>query len=161
MNNIGEGMIRRVGLLSERLRRGAQRACICLVLAAQTLWAAEYHGRVRYGGVPVPGATVTLTQGSTELSTVTDSQGVYEFPNLAEGSWKISIELRGFAPLQGAVTIGPTDEQGEWTLEMRGLNDLLSMAQTEQPVANPLKVREAEPPKQEAKGAKPEAPTPQ
>src|ERR1700743_87080 len=161
MNNIGEGMIGRVGFFSGRLRRGAQRACICLVLAAQTRCAAEYHGRVRSGGVPVPGATVTLTQGSTELTTVTDFQGLYEFPKIAEGSWKVSIELRGFTPISGAVTIGATNEQGEWTLQMLDLKDLLTMAQTEPATTTPFKPREKEPQNQSAKSEKPEEPVPQ
>jgi hypothetical protein len=131
------------------------------VLAAHTLLAAEYHGRVRYGGVPVPGATVTLTQGSTELTTVTDSQGLYEFPNVAEGSWKISIALRGFAPIRGTVTIGATNDQGEWTLQMLELKDLLSMAQTEPATTSPLKARDENQPRQSAKNDKPEEPTPQ
>src|SRR6185437_6197808 len=110
-----------MGLFTRRWRIGMQIACVCIVLAAQTVWAAEYHGRVRYGGVPVPGATVTLTLVSTELTTVTDSQGCYEFPNVAAGTWKISIELRGFAHVSNAVTIGATNEQGEWTLQMLDL----------------------------------------
>jgi Carboxypeptidase regulatory-like domain len=153
-------MIGGVGLFSGRWR-GAQIACVCLLLAAQTAWAAEYHGRVRYGGVPVPGATVTLTQGSTEISTSTDSQGLYEFPNIAEGAWKIGIELRGFASVRSSVTIGATNEQGEWTLQMLELKDLLSMAQTQPATTSPLKVRDTEQPKQSAKSEKPDEPVPQ
>src|SRR5215469_13715900 len=150
-----------VGLLTRLRRIGAQVACVCLVLAAQMLWAAEYHGRVRYGGVAVPGATVTLTQGSTELTTVTDSQGLYEFPDVAAGDWKISIELRGFTPMHGSVAIGTTNEQGEWTLQMLDMKDLLSMAQTEPAVTAPLKTREKDEPKQTAKSEKPDEPVPQ
>src|ERR1700744_169363 len=128
-----------MGLFSRHWRIGVQVACVGLLLVARSLFAAEYHGRVRYGGVPVPGATVTLTQGSTELSTVTDSQGLYEFPNIAEGAWKISVELRGFAPVHGSVTIGATNEQGEFTPQMLELKDLLSMAQSEPASTNPLK----------------------
>ncbi len=142
-------------------RIAARIACVLVVLAAQQLWAAEYHGLVRYDGVPVPGATVTLTQGSTELSTVTDSQGLYEFPKIAEGNWKITIELRGFAPLNGNVRISPTNAQGEWALQMLGLQDLLSMAQQEPAAAAPLKPREQEQPKESAKNEKPEEPLPQ
>src|SRR5579875_3364282 len=98
-----------MGLFSGRWRAGVQIVCLWLALAATTLQAAEYHGRVQYGGVPVPGATVTLTQGTAEFSTVTDSQGVFEFPKVAEGNWKISIELRGFAPTHDSVTIGATN----------------------------------------------------
>ena len=149
------------GLFSGHWRVGVRTACVGLVLAAQTLWAAEYHGRVRYEGVPVPGATVTLTQGSTELSTVTDSQGLYEFPKIDEGSWKVSIELRGFTPLSGTVNIGATNDQGEWTLEMLDLKQLLSMSQKEPAVTAPLKPREKEQPKETAKDEKPQEPTPQ
>ena len=154
-------MIGGVGLSSGHWRTGLRNTCIGLALIAQTLWAAEYHGRVRYGDVPVPGATVTLTQGSTELTTVTDSQGLYVFPKIAEGSWKISIELRGFTPVSGAVTIGATNDQGEWTLQMLDLKNLLSMAQTEPATTSPLKPREKPPENQSAKSAKPEEPVPQ
>jgi len=136
-------------------------ACFYVVLATQTLWATEYHGRVRYDGVPIPGAEVTLVQGSTELLTVTDSQGIFEFPKIAEGSWKISIELRGFTPVHQAVTIGATNEQSEWTLQMLGLKDLLSMAQTEPAAASPLRTRGNEGHKQGAKDEKAEETAPE
>ena len=154
-------MIGGVGLITRHWRIGVQIACVCLMLAGHTLLAAEYHGRVRYGGVPVPGATVTLMQGSTELTTVTDSQGLYEFPKVAEGSWTVSIELRGFAPMRGTVTIGPTNDQSEWTLQMLELKDLLSMAQTEPATTSPLKTRVTNQPKGTAESDKPEEPTPQ
>ena len=150
-----------MGLFSGYWRIGAWSICLYFVLAASRLWAAEYHGQVRYGGVPVPGATVTLVQGSTELTTVTDSQGIYEFPKVAEGSWKISIELRGFAPVHDSVTIGSTNEQGEWALQMLDLKDLLSMAQTEPAMASPLKTRDKEEEKQGAKKEKAEEAMPQ
>ncbi len=150
-----------MGLITRGWRIAARLACVFLVLAAQPFWAAEYHGLVRYDGVPVPGATVTLTQGSTELSTVTDSQGLYEFPKIAEGNWKIAIELRGFAPLSGNVTINPANDQGEWTLQMLDLKDLLSMAQKEPATTTPLIAREKEQPKESAKNEKPEEPVPQ
>lgn len=155
---MSEGVV----LFTRQWRAAVQIACVCLVLMAQALWAAEYHGRVRYGGVPAPGATVSLTQGSTELTTITDSQGLYEFPKIDEGEWKISIELRGFAAIHGSVTIGATNEQGEWTLQMLELKDLLSMAQTEPAALSPLKTRDKEPSKQQsAKSDKPEEPVPQ
>lgn len=149
-----------IGLFSGHWRVGRLIVCLCLVLASQRLWAAEYHGRVRYGDVPVPGATVTLTQGSTELTTVTDSQGLYQFPNIPEGSWKISIELRGFKPMRSSVTVGTANEQGEWTLQMLELKELLSMSQTEPATTNPLKTRDKEQQKESGKRV-PEEPVPQ
>ena len=57
-------------------------AALCASIAA---WASEYHGQVFFGGVPVPGATVTVTQGDKRFSTVTDRQGLYQFADLADG----------------------------------------------------------------------------
>ena len=39
--------------------------------------ALEYHGLVTFEGLPVPGATVTVTQGGKKLVNVTDTQGFY------------------------------------------------------------------------------------
>jgi hypothetical protein len=41
--------------------------------------APEYHGQVTFGGFPVPGATVTATQGTNKVATVTDQEGIYSF----------------------------------------------------------------------------------
>ena len=38
--------------------------------------ASEHHGQVTFGGLPVPGATVTATKGDKRLGAVTDQQGV-------------------------------------------------------------------------------------
>ena len=46
----------------------------CLMVPRLAL-ASEYHGRVTFGGLPVPGATVTATQGSQKVVAVSDQQG--------------------------------------------------------------------------------------
>lgn len=106
-----------------------------MLLAAASAWATEYHGQVFVGGVPVPGATVTVTQGGQRVSTVTDDQGVYEFPNLAEGAWKIEIRMRGFATLKSQVTVGPNQPQGKFELTLLGLEQMLGQAKVETPAA--------------------------
>ena len=57
---------------------------------------AEYHGQVTFGGLAVPGATVTATQGDKQLATTTDPQGLYSFPDLADGKWTIEVRMTGF-----------------------------------------------------------------
>ena len=116
--------------------------CLCVSIAA---WASEYHGQVIYGGVPVPGATVTVVQGDKQFSTVTDRQGLYQFPDLADGQWKIEIEMSGFSKLDDNVTVAPDMQQGKWDLKLLELDQMLAQAQ----VNNPLKTRtptEAKPP---------------
>src|ERR1017187_2559311 len=95
--------------------------CLCASISA---WSSEYHGQVFFGGVPVPGATVTVQKGDEQFSTVTDRQGLYEFPDLADGQWKIEIEMSGFSKLDGKVTVTPDAPQGNWELQLLGLEQL-------------------------------------
>jgi hypothetical protein len=114
-------------------------------------FASEYHGRVHYGAVPVPGATVTLTQGDKQLSTITDSLGIYEFADVPDGTWKISISLQGFGPVDNTVTVAANAPQGDFTLEMLALPQLMAMAQpVAAPAPKPLQPRVSEK-KEEAK----------
>lgn len=52
----------------------------------------------------MPDATVTVTQDGKTITTVTDEQGLYAFPDLTDGAWEIEIRMQGFAPLTGEVT---------------------------------------------------------
>jgi Carboxypeptidase regulatory-like domain len=115
-----------------RLRRGAYIPIVCAFVClcvAVSAWATEYHGQVFYGGVPVPGATVTVTQGNKHFSTVTDRQGLYEFADIPDGQGKIEIAMSGFVTLDDAVTIGPDVPQRKWELNLLGLKQILSEAQ--------------------------------
>ena len=78
-----------------------------------TFAAAPYHGQVTFNGVPVPGATVTATQGDKKEVSITDHQGTYVFPDLTDGAWKFQVEMQGFETLTQDVTVvvaaaGPT-----------------------------------------------------
>ena len=90
------------------------------------------HGVSRagfFGGVPVPGATVTVTQGDKRFSAVTDRQGLYEFADIPDGQWKIEIAMKGFATLDDMVTVGPDVPQRKWDLNLLGLEQMLAQAQ--------------------------------
>lgn len=104
---------------------------------AWTAWASEYHGQVFFRGAPVPGATVTLTQGLQKLETMTDRQGVYDFPNLADGTWNIEIKMSGFEPLDSSITVAPNTPQGSFELKLLELDELLAEAQVIAPATAP------------------------
>ena len=76
-------------------------ALIVLAVAAR---AADTEGRVTFGGLPVPGATVTLTHGDKSLTAISDAQGSYRFSNVDEGDWTIEIQMMGFAPVKRQVS---------------------------------------------------------
>ena len=60
----------------------------------------EHHGQVSFAGLAVPGATVTATQGDKKFVAVTDGQGVYSFPELADGPFTIQVEMLGFSTVK-------------------------------------------------------------
>ena len=67
-------------------RAGRVLYLVCILAAlgfANVAAASEYHGQVTFGGLPVPGATVTVTQGTKKLTTVSEQGGIYSFPDLA------------------------------------------------------------------------------
>ncbi|HLH01799.1 MAG TPA: TonB-dependent receptor [Bryobacteraceae bacterium] len=77
------------------------RAFVFLLLLAGG--ALAQSGFVRSNGQPIPGATVTATQGAQSFSTVTDADGHYGFPPLGPGAWNVSVEMFGFDTLQQQV----------------------------------------------------------
>ncbi len=68
-----------------------------MAAALATLGAAEYHGEVKFAGLPLPGVTVTATRGEQTLTAATDPRGVYSFADLPEGPWILRAEKLGFA----------------------------------------------------------------
>jgi trimeric autotransporter adhesin len=143
-------MRRRCSFRHRPLRLLCGLAVLCASMAA---WASEYHGQVFFSGYPVPGVSVTVSQGAHHLSTVTDEQGLYEFPDLADGKWQIEIEMRGFTTLKGEVTVAPNAPQGSWELKELDLAQLLAQVKAGKPQTEPqLANRSEETP--------PSAPTP-
>src|SRR2546430_9433875 len=86
--------------------------------------ASEHQGQVTFGGLPVPGAMVTATQGSKELSTITDRQGLYSFPELTDGTWTIEVKMTGFSTIKQHVAIAPAAPAAKWELKMLPLDQV-------------------------------------
>jgi hypothetical protein len=99
--------------------------------------ASEYHGQVTFGGLPVPGATVVATQGSSVLKTVTNPEGTYSFADLPDGHWKIDVEMQLFAPIHAEVDVSPNATPGKWELKLLSLDELKASARTAHPVEPP------------------------
>jgi hypothetical protein len=107
--------------------------CALALLCASCLAAAsEYHGQVTYGGLPVPGATVTATQGTKKFTTSSDQGGVYNFENLPDGNWKIVVEMQCFAKIEADVTVTPNMPPGKWELTALPLDQLMARTKLEQ-----------------------------
>jgi hypothetical protein len=95
-----------------------------LACVAASAWASEYHGQVLFSGVPLPGALVTATQGDKKVVAVSDEQGIFAFPELADGPWKLSIEMTGFAPLKQDIEVAPKAPVGAFELKVLSLDQI-------------------------------------
>jgi Ca-activated chloride channel family protein len=80
---------------------------VCLVsafLAAQVELGALYGTVVDASGLPIPGATVTIT-GPEKRSTVTDGRGEFSFVKLRSGEYEVESSLAGFAIARAKASI--------------------------------------------------------
>jgi carboxypeptidase family protein len=113
-------------ILWRRVYRSLRLLCCVVVLlaAAGAAMASEYHGTVSFNGLPVPGVTVTATQGGKKFVTVTDSQGFYSFPTLADGAASISLEMTGFSPIKQEVTVAPDGAMAKSELKLMSLEEM-------------------------------------
>jgi hypothetical protein len=105
-------------------------------LACSFLPAAEHQGVVKFGGLPLPGATVTAVQGEKRWVTVTDPQGFYSFPDLADGAWTLRVEMQCFAPAHREVATG-ANTTAEWELDLLPLDEIRSAAPASTPATSP------------------------
>ena len=102
-------------------------AAVALWLWASVLTAAEYRGQVTFGGLPVPGATVTATLGDRKFVTITDLQGLYDFPDLTDGNCTIEIQMLGFETVKN--TASPATA-AKWELKLLPLDRIKAQVQT-------------------------------
>ncbi len=104
------------------------RYCVLALSFICALAAAEYRGQVQFGGLPVPGATVTASQGERRVVAVTGPQGTYSMPDLSDGAWTIEVEMLGFAPVKQDVTLTAGAPAGDWELKMLSLDEMKALA---------------------------------
>ena len=112
---------------------------ICLAVASLT--AAEHHGVVKANGLPVPGATVTLSaQGQKTQTTTTGDDGAYAFADVPDGVWTVTIEMLGFSTFTREIGVANNAPSPTWDLKVQSLSDLnaqIAAAKQAAPAANP------------------------
>jgi hypothetical protein len=120
--------------LARRLRISA-----VTCLAVFTLTASEHHGVVKFGAVPVPGATVTATKDDKKAVAITDESGAYLFPDLEDGVWKVTVEMQTFATQSKEIGVAGGAPGAEWDLKMQSIDEIkpAQQAPTPAPAATP------------------------
>ncbi|HKN21258.1 MAG TPA: carboxypeptidase regulatory-like domain-containing protein, partial [Terracidiphilus sp.] len=113
--------------------------CVAAWLAYSALAAASpWRGVVTFGGLPLPGATVTATQGTTTKTAISDADGAFQFDDLADGKWTIDIQMQTFAPVHAEVTIASSAPAAAYELKLLSLDQIQASAQTAKPAAEAL-----------------------
>ncbi len=96
------------------------RTCCCLLLLGMSAAALlAQSGVVKSGGQPIPGATVTATQGETKTVVITDQSGRYTLPPLASGTWTIEVTMFGFEPAKKQLTDPDASRQLDFNLSLK------------------------------------------
>ena len=89
-----------------------------LALAVSLVAASDHRGQVRFGDVPVHGASVQATQGDKTIRALTDPEGRYVLADLDDGTWTIQVEMPGFEAIRREVVIPQDAAAAEWSLRM-------------------------------------------
>jgi len=101
--------------------------CLCALLfsvAGVGFAAADHYGQVTFRGLPVPGATVTASQGDKQFVTSTDQQGVYKLADLDEGLWTLRVQMLGFSTVSQDVNVAPDSPPSMWELKLRSYEEI-------------------------------------
>lgn len=93
-------------------------AVLIVSAAGQAVPTVHVTGTVRCAGLPIPGATVTASQGAQKLSTTTDETGQYDL-ELSKGTWNVQVEMMAFTPARREVVVGSAAASVDYALEVR------------------------------------------
>ena len=106
--------------------------CLALWLNALPLWAAEVHGEVKFGGLPLPGATVSASLDDKTFVAIADQNGNYSIPDLPDGVWHFKVEMLGFSPITQDVTAATNPPipapPADFDLKMLSLDEIKAIA---------------------------------
>jgi trimeric autotransporter adhesin len=111
---------------------------IALVVGVRHVLAGgEHSGQVTFGGLPVPGATVTASAGDKKLVTVTDERGAFELADATAGVWTLRVEMLGFETLTREVTVTAEPQPSAWMLTLKAFDEITRGLPPPPPVAAP------------------------
>lgn len=113
---------------------------LSLISFCATLFAADQTGVVTFGGLPLPGATVTATQGDKKVTGITDADGKYHFTELSDGVWNFDVEMLCFETIKQDVTVGAGAMPSTWEMKMLPLDQIKTFAAPPPPPEAPRPV---------------------
>ena len=135
--------------------------CAMLFLVPISSVAAEHHGQVTFNGLPVPGVEITAAQEGKTFLAISDQQGFYSFPDLANGTWKLTVAMSGFASITQDVEVSPNAAAPKWELKLLSLDQIKAQVQKpDAPVIAAVPPPANEPARQQSNEATPSQASP-
>lgn len=123
---------------AECMKRLIKLVCAIVFLSLTNFAVASpYSGKVTYNGLAVPGAAVAATQDGQTFTVVTDPGGVFRFPDLKDGAWKIEIKMEFFVTINTQVIVQPKMPAASWELTALPIGQLVADAK-KQPAVSEL-----------------------
>jgi hypothetical protein len=122
-----------------RRQAAAYLVALAIALAVRSGFAAtDHYGQITFSGIPVPGATITATQGERTVVAVSNADGIYRLGGLADGVWSIRIEMLGFVPISQDVTIAENPSPSTWEMNLLPFDEIRRVATISAVAAAPL-----------------------
>ena len=119
---------------------------IAPVVGPSVFAAGDQQGQVTFNALPVPGATVTATQGDTKVVVFADVDGRYRLPGLSDGPYTVRVEMMGFTPLTRDLIAGDGAAQPAIELTLAPFEEIRKIANISKPVVAAEVVASAERP---------------
>jgi hypothetical protein len=66
--------------------------------------------------------------GDKRVSVVTDDSGLYDFADLADGVWKLKVEMLCFEPIEKEIAVAANAPAAEWTLKLLPFDQIKASA---------------------------------
>jgi hypothetical protein len=118
------------------------------LIAGSATAMADEHGLVTFNGLPVPGATVTATQGDKKIVVSADADGRYDLPGLGEGAYSLRVEMLGFATVTRDVMFGESSAAPTVELSLLPFEEIKKVAT----ISKPMVIQEPQPADEPAGG---------
>ena len=146
-------------LLRQCLTKTMLWCVLMLGCACEVAGASAYYGQITFGGLPLPGATITALQGQKTITVTSDEGGVFHFDDLPDGQWKVQISMLCFETIETDVTVTPKMAAAKYELKLLPADQLQALAKAlpSQPTT-PNPALKAAKEKKPASAAAPQAP---
>src|SRR6516165_7885515 len=109
------------------LKRSLLVLLVCLLTCASAR-ASEYYGKITFGGLPLPGATIIATQGDKTFGATSDEGGIFHFADLPDGQWTIEVKMQCFKTIHTDVAVTPNMPASNWELKLLPTDQLQALA---------------------------------